>query len=362
MIAQRAKLIQNPSLWLVGILSGIAALQLMLLSRYGTDGFFTITLLFWGVVGYMLWEKFPSLELCSSPGATLCGGVLLGLSLVAALGVIQYPSHLIPVQILMFSGGISWCLLASGFSGLKQHRQVIGLLFFASFPEVFLRLLPINLPLITAKFTAFCLWYAGFKVSQDAALISLPEGSIFVFPDCSGIESMAYLWSLAVLMSTFLGFSRRFQILLSVCGILIGFVINGIRVGLLAIFVAARQSQSFDFWHEGSGSLIFSGIGAILISGISGWFYHLQNKPQVRSEPDWQSEFEAMFGTVIRSNSRSELKSELSEAELVSASGVDIAHQPEMEKPHRIESELETDAVTQFEFGGTSEPRLKSEN
>lgn len=347
MLPQRATLIQNPSLWLVSILLGIAVIQLLLLSQYSTDGFWTITLLFWGVAGYMLWEKLPTLQLRSSWGATLIGGILLGLSVGAAVSVTQYPSHQIPLQILAFSGGGSWCLLASGFAGLNQHRQFLGLLCFASFPEVFLRLLPIEMPLVTAKFTTFCLWYAGFKVSREEDLIQLPGGSVFVFPDCSGIESMAYLWSLAVLISTFLRFSWRSQILLSLCGLLLGFGINGIRMSCLAVLVAANQNQGFAFWHDGTGSLIFSGVGAILLSGISAWLYRMENRSDFQTEPDLQSEFKTLFQSSFKSIQNPN-------------SGTQSSLVGEDEKLYGLG--FDSNTITQFEFGDNSDSTLDQEN
>jgi exosortase/archaeosortase family protein len=37
------------------------------------------------------------------------------------------------------------------------------------------------------------------------------------------------------------------------------------RVSLMAILVSKRQMEAFNYWHDGSGSLVFSVIGTFLL-------------------------------------------------------------------------------------------------
>jgi hypothetical protein len=37
---------------------------------------------------------------------------------------------------------------------------------------------------------------------------------------------------------------------------------------LMAIFISQKQMKDFEYWHEGSGSLVFSVIGTILLVGV----------------------------------------------------------------------------------------------
>ncbi len=279
-IAHRStQIILNVPFWLAAIASCLVALQLTLVSQYATNGFLSLSLLFWLVTAISLWEKYPTLDFRSHGFGTVVGGVILGLSLVAALTVPRHPSFLVPLQLLPFLGGLGCALLASGFQGFKQYCRELVLLFFLGFPAVILRAIPLNMTAWTAKFSTFCLWYLGFNVTRIDDVIRLPTGSIFVFPDCSGIEMIAYLWSLAVLIGIFLALPMNLKILLSICGIVLGFVINGFRVILLTILVANSQPVHFKFWHEGTGSFIFSVIGALILSGFGYWLFR-SNTPE----------------------------------------------------------------------------------
>jgi hypothetical protein len=48
-----------------------------------------------------------------------------------------------------------------------------------------------------------------------------------------------------------------------------------VRVVLLTYFVASAQPALFKFWHQGSGSLIFSSVGALVLCGLGYWLLRL---------------------------------------------------------------------------------------
>jgi exosortase/archaeosortase family protein len=59
------------------------------------------------------------------------------------------------------------------------------------------------------------------------------------------------------------------KIFIIIFAIVTGFLVNVVRVSLMAILAAASKPEAFDYWHEGDGSLIF---GMIAV-GIFGLFY-----------------------------------------------------------------------------------------
>ncbi len=50
--------------------------------------------------------------------------------------------------------------------------------------------------------------------------------------------------------------------------IALGFIINGVRVALMAYLINNFNTETFDYWHVGDGSQIFGAIGVILFGVI----------------------------------------------------------------------------------------------
>ncbi|NEP49713.1 MAG: hypothetical protein F6K65_13220 [Moorea sp. SIO3C2] len=71
-------------------------------------------------------------------------------------------------------------LLASGFRGLKQYWQELLILFTLGVPKLLLPYLP-NINPITAKFSAFVLWYSGANFVLQNSYIILPKGRIAIY-------------------------------------------------------------------------------------------------------------------------------------------------------------------------------------
>jgi exosortase/archaeosortase family protein len=60
--------------------------------------------------------------------------------------------------------------------------------------------------------------------------------------------------------------------------VITAFVVNAARVALLAVLVSLSQLEAFKYWHQGTGSVIFSMI-AVLIFGLFCWFAILKDQP-----------------------------------------------------------------------------------
>ena len=67
---------------------------------------------------------------------------------------------------------------------------------------------------------------------------------------------------------------------LMIAGIL-GFVVNGVRVAMLAVMVVSNR-EAFDNWHGGTASYFYSMIG-ILILGLFYRFLLLQEEEKNQS-------------------------------------------------------------------------------
>lgn len=163
--------------------------------------------------------------------------------------------HFLRLSPFVSSVGLS--LLAAGFNGLKQFSQELTILFFLGIPRIILTSW-VDISIITAKFSAFLLWYLGFEVSIEGTYIILPTGAVNVYSGCSGIEAIAYLLGLAAIFWVMFPMSHLKKLFVSCVGMAIAFGINAIRVALMAVLTAYSQQEAFVYWHEGDGSTIFA--------------------------------------------------------------------------------------------------------
>jgi cyanoexosortase A len=268
-----AKPLINSRFWLLGIAAGLIAIHLTLTYRTDKTNLLGNSILFWVAVSSLVWNKRQTLKLESGIFASCLGAAILALVLLKSTSLPD--GYFLLLSPLMSALGLA--LIASGFQGLKQYWQELTALGFLGLPQVLLSVL-VDPSLLTAQFAAFTLWYSGFNVSRSGVNIHLPTGHVEVYPGCSGIESMAQLLSLAglfLIMFPIKGFKTLFVPILAV---LIAFVVNGVRVALMALLVASSKQEAFNYWHTGDGSAIFSMI-AVLLFGLFCLFILQQAKP-----------------------------------------------------------------------------------
>jgi len=253
--------IASPFLLLV-LGAAIIAIHLTLsFKTSGSDRQIT-SVLFWLTAAYLIWERQDKLEFQSGPVASLLGALLLSLLLLKSSGYCE-ESFLLGYP---FIAGIALALIAAGFRGLRIYWRELVLLFFSGIPEVLLAKLTDPAPL-TAHFASSILWYSGFAVTQNGIYLQLPGGSVQVYSGCSGVVAMTQLLGMSVLFLMLLPLPWKWfqKLILPVGAVAIGFIVNALRVSLMAILVSQKQMEAFDYWHAGSGSLVFSVIGTFLL-------------------------------------------------------------------------------------------------
>lgn len=253
--------IASPFLLLV-LGAAIIAIHLTLsFKTSGSDRQIT-SVLFWLTAAYLIWERQDKLEFQSGPVASLLGALLLSLLLLKSSGYCE-ESFLLGYP---FIAGIALALIAAGFRGLRTYWRELVLLFFSGIPEVLLAKLTDPAPL-TAHFASSILWYSGFAITQNGIYLQLPGGSVQVYSGCSGVVAMTQLLGMSVLFLMLLPLPWKWfqKLILPVGAVAIGFIVNALRVSLMAILVSQKQMEAFDYWHAGSGSLVFSVIGTFLL-------------------------------------------------------------------------------------------------
>ncbi|MCY7336131.1 MAG: cyanoexosortase A [Chamaesiphon sp.] len=253
--------IASPFLLLV-LGAAIIAIHLTLSFKTGGSDRQITSVLFWLTATYLIRERQDKLEFQSGPVASLLGALLLSLLLLKSSGYCE-ESFLIGYP---FIAGIALALIAAGFRGLRTYWRELVLLFFSGIPEVLLAKLTDPAPL-TAHFASSILWYSGFDVTQSGIYLQLPGGSVQVYSGCSGVVAMTQLLGMSVLFLMLLPLPWKWfqKLLLPVAAVAIGFVVNALRVSLMTILVSQKQMEAFDYWHAGSGSLVFSVIGTFLL-------------------------------------------------------------------------------------------------
>ena len=259
-------LARNYGFWMAVILVTLVAINLTIFYKIDNIAHAGMSGLCWLGVFSLLWDRRKQLKFKSELMPTIIGILLIMINLWFSRSIpTEKESNILSVAPFIFSLGIA--LIASGFYGLRQFLGELAIVFFLGIPRVLLNLYTDISP-ITARFSSFLLHYAGFPVIRDGVFINLPTGSVKVYEGCSGVESMTYVLSLAVLCLAMFPIQKKDQVYVPIVALFIGFFINAFRVMLMAILVANGNKEGFDYWHEGEGSLIFGMIAVIIFAGF----------------------------------------------------------------------------------------------
>ena len=252
----------SPSFLLIVLSVAVIAIHLTLIFKIAGPDRQITSMLFWATAAYLIWERQDKLTFQTGIVASLLGALLLSLLLLKSTGYCE-ESFLIGYP---FVAGIALAIIAAGFWGLKEYWRELMLLFFSGIPEVLLSKLTDPSP-ITAQFASSMLWYSGYAVTQKGIYLQLPGGSVQVYSGCSGVMAMTQLLGMSVLFLMLLPLPWKWfqKLILPVAAVVIGFIVNALRVALMAILVSQQQMAAFEYWHAGSGSLVFSVIGTFLL-------------------------------------------------------------------------------------------------
>lgn len=260
------KLIKESQFWLLAIAAGLITLSLTITMKSEfSDELLDTTFLFWVAVAFLLWKKRHTLNLHSDIFSSFLGVSLIALVLFKSLSGYIDDSFLRVDPILSFLG---FALLASGVKKLNQYWQELLLLGFLVIPQYWLSHLT-DLSIITAKFAAFMLHYLGFAVKSDGIKLLLKTGYVEVHPGCSGAETIFQLVGLSLIFLVMFPPKKHKIIIVPFVAVILGFLINGLRVVLMAILHASSKTNAFNYWHQGHGSLIFSLLSVV----VFGLFY-----------------------------------------------------------------------------------------
>ncbi|OUL24413.1 cyanoexosortase A [Nostoc sp. RF31YmG] len=251
--------LNNIHLWLLGLGANLITIHLSLISRDSNTEFLFINFVFLAFVCFSIKAKSHNLNLESDAFSTCLGLLFIALVFLSNTVQINFGAFFL---FYPFISGFGLALLASGFQGLKQYHTELLALFGLSAHRL-LSIIASDISLLTAKFSTSILWYTGFKVARSGVNVILPTGSIKVYAACAGMSVILNLLSIALLFILIFDLNWKQKILVPIVAAIFGFVVNGVRVALMAILVAQGDKQAFEYWHLGDGSLIFAMISAL---------------------------------------------------------------------------------------------------
>ncbi|MEO0516621.1 MAG: cyanoexosortase A [Cyanobacteria bacterium P01_A01_bin.116] len=253
---------RDNSIWLLASFTGLAAIHLSLASKANDGSLLSSSLVYWIAIASMLWSRKKTLSFRSGLSGILAGILILSLVLVKSAFMQGYDPFL---RILPFLSMTGLGLLASGLTGLSQFWKELSILSFLTPPPSLLEQV-INTSPVTAKFSTALLWYTGFPVTREGQYILIPNGGVEVYSGCSGVDNMLHLLGLSAVFIALFPTSKFQKLVLPLLAIVIAFVVNGIRVGVMAVLSEPTNKALFDYWHKGDGSLLFSMVSVVLLA------------------------------------------------------------------------------------------------
>jgi len=228
-------------------------------------------LLVWGAAWICLEDHWENLTPSPSAPSLLLGTLLVAWILWRTALVASYDSLLYITPPLAMVG-LALLLRPLGRLGQFRESLVISLLMpvwllvVKLFPEQ-------SLSLFTARASALLLQLLGLAPQVNGRLISFAGGgAVRVEGVCNGLEVIYQAMAVAVIFLICFPLSRpRDRVAVLLIAPLVGAVSNVFRIALLGLIVAiggSLKESSFEFWHKGSGSLIFSGLSVLAIGLI----------------------------------------------------------------------------------------------
>ncbi len=254
------------------LLAALLALYLLLLSLLTQpfDEVLNLVLVFGGAV---LVLNGPPAGWQPRPGRI---GRWLGVTLLVAMlwrGQRMVSSDFVS-SLLPLLSGMALALLATPVGKLRSYLPSLSVLALLPVMRAVDWLTPLGpLSVATAWLTKYILNVCGYTAAQVENKVTMPGGGVDVADACAGLSIILQLLLVAVIFALAFPMRHRWQNgLMIVVAPLLAFVVNGMRITLLALINVSdlpHRNWWFDFFHKNLGSMVFSGIGMQIFV----WFY-----------------------------------------------------------------------------------------
>lgn len=194
------------------------------------------------ISGYMVWLQRERLSVLSLEGAPVLGWLVLSSGIAALLA--GWAGHLLLVQelslLLTLSGLV---ILFWGMQAFRLLKLPIGYLLFM-IPVWGFITDPIQMPsrLFSAEVAAAILQGVGLAPYLDGIYIELPNITLEVAPECSGVNYLFAVAAIGVPIAIFYLKSRARRVTLLVSALAIAMLANGFRIALVGIVASYQLS------------------------------------------------------------------------------------------------------------------------
>jgi cyanoexosortase A len=219
----------------------------------GKQAYLMMSLLLWGSLYLLLWDRRQFFKKNQDKISRFFGYLIVATLL--ALSVV-HPGEK-ELGFFPLAAFLGWFLIFIGASQAKFYLKEFCILIIFGIPK----LIPdtaFGLAPVTAKFSAYTLWYLGYPVSlSNNIYIQIPNGGVEVIPACSGINLIVHMLSISVIFLCVFPTGRSHTVLFATLAVLLGFLMNVIRVAMLAALSTPQFEQQFHYWHSASGASLF---------------------------------------------------------------------------------------------------------
>ncbi len=247
----------------------------------GKQAHLMVSLPLWGSIFLLLWDNRQSFQHSQEKISFFAGCLLLAALLVVT--VTRPGDKLVGFfPLLAFLG---WLSIFVGFTQFRMHLKELIILVFFGLPKLVSES-AFGLAPLTAKVSAYILWYVGWPVSLQGVQINVPNGSVEVVPSCSGANLITHMLSVSVMVICVLPKPQNAsRVILPFIAILLGFVMNSFRVALLALLSPPQYSDLFHYWHSAHGASMIVLLTLLIYSLICFWiFKSLDQNSQEQSD------------------------------------------------------------------------------
>jgi len=252
----------------VTLLGAGAIFHLALLFSTSAPLEFTVfVIVLWAVAWLPVEDLMPSLAYRHGARRVFLVSLVWVAILVRGMVVQSYADPIIPL--FPITSVILLVILLGGFPLLPRFREALYILSLMPVLAWLPRLVPTErLSYSAASFAAFFLRSFGVDIVQTGAKLTVGSSAINVAGPCSGSEIMVQALVVALLALIIFPMPKRWlRLPFLLLAPVLGWVVNGLRVALLAILASfdpmssVNDSGIFGFFHLGEGGMVFSGLG-----------------------------------------------------------------------------------------------------
>jgi cyanoexosortase A len=252
---------------LLGLAILLSLVDLVAINRLNLSDLFTLHLLVIIAIANSLNQKKQGIFGESDVFSICLGGTMIALILLRSQMPLGYHPHL-----SLFVFGIGLALIATGRKHIfNYYKELIALAMLALNPIFHRLLIASNWQVLTAQASTLILNIFRLNATQQGNRVVLPTGRVEVYGYCAGSDLAILLVMIVTLLLLQFPLKKWQAFCCYLSAIALAFVINSLRIALLAFLIAQHNFKSFDYWHGDGGGWIFA-LLTIAIWGLCCWY------------------------------------------------------------------------------------------